>query len=40
MINQEELINKIKKALLKYEKALLDEEKKLDEELRYLMNNQ
>ena len=39
MINQEELINKIKKALLKYEKALLDE-KKLDEELLYLMNNQ
>lgn len=40
MMNQEELINKIKKALLKYEKALLDEEKKLDEELLYLMNNQ
>ena len=32
-MNQEELINKIKLALLKYEKQLLEEEKLLDEEL-------
>ena len=38
-MNQEELINKIKKALLRYEKQLLEEEKLLDEELLYLMNN-
>ncbi len=38
-MNQEELINKIKLALLKYEKQLLEEEKKLDEEILYLMNN-
>ncbi len=38
-MNQEELINKIKLALLKYEKQLLEEEKLLDEELLYLMNN-
>jgi hypothetical protein len=38
-VNQEELIKKIEKALLKYEKQLLMEEKLLDEELLYLMNN-
>ena len=38
-LNQEELINKAKLLLLKYEKELLEEEKKLDEELLYLMNN-
>ena len=38
-MNQEELINKIKMALLKYEKQLLEEERLLDEELLYLMNN-
>ena len=38
-MSQEELINKIKLALLKYEKQLLEEEKLLDEELLYLMNN-
>lgn len=38
-MNQEELINKIKMALLKYEKQLLEEERLLDEEILYLMNN-
>ena len=38
-MNQEELIRKIKLALLKYEKQLLEEEKLLDEELLYLINN-
>ena len=38
-MNQEELINKVKLALLKYEKQLLEEERLLDEELLYLMNN-
>lgn len=38
-MNQEELINKIKLALVKYEMQLLEEEKLLDEELLYLMNN-
>ena len=38
-MSQEELINKAKLILLKYEKELLEEEKKLDEELLYLMNN-
>ena len=38
-MSQEELINKLKLVLLKYEKQLLEEEKLLDQELLYLMNN-
>ena len=38
-MNQEELINKIKMALLKYEKQLLEEEKKLDEAIAYALAN-
>ena len=38
-MNQEELLNKIKQALIRYEKQLLEEEKLLDQEILYLMNN-
>ena len=36
-MNQEELLNKIKQALIRYEKQLLEEEKLLDQEILYLM---